>query len=714
MRRIRKSMIQICYCLVISLLFTACSETESDGTNENIELLEPVGVTADYDVVAQRNMYSVEVYNCSVNPVVTEYSFSKEQTFKSYGAIPGQSVEAGDALVYAETKTLDKQTETAEDAIEDLEINYEIEMAKLNKDLKDAQKNEKEAFESYDKIYKVQPDDPCSIEHDMWEDQVRWPEYSYKNSIMRRQKIEDEIEHKKELYEIEHAYVSGNKDRITDKVQDTTVMTKTSGEIVACNYFANGDVIAKDTPILAVGDTSVKVLNTEYISKSKITKALDVYAIIDGKRYEIEYENMEPEEYQQLVDSNENIHTTFVLKDPKDEVKIGSYAAVIVEKDRRKKVLTVPINSLKKEADGYYVYLYDGVDTSYVPVQIGMKDGLYAEVISGLDEGDKVLAEDLPRLTKNTALVTRGDYSIETELNGYFYYPFTEWMVNPAENGSTYLKEILVSDNEEVTKDQVLAILEVVPDQIEINRLTTQISRLESRLAEMNVTKAACDAKGLTSPELNIKISENERDTKLKRRELNKLSKYSGLVEIKAPYDGIIVSIDSIKPGDLLAPDADILEIANDAMSFIIVKDDKNQLNYGNTATVKVSGSTDASGIEGRIVTVNNMSLTKKLVNDYSLLELPEGESGSIAGSVMNGPGRWNRSTFKVSVQVRSEKNVIKVPKAAVTVKDKSTYVTVVNEDGTVERRSFIPGGSDTNYYWSVEGLTEGMTVCWE
>ena len=102
-------------------------------------------------------------------------------------------------------------------------------------------------------------------------------------------------------------------------------MTKTAGEIVACNYFANGDIIAKDTPLLAVGDTSVKVLNTEYISKSKITKALDVYAVIDGKRYEIQYENMEPEEYQQLVDSNENIHTTFILKDPNDEVAQREY-----------------------------------------------------------------------------------------------------------------------------------------------------------------------------------------------------------------------------------------------------------------------------------------------------------------------------------------------------------------------------------------------------
>ena len=52
--------------------------------------------------------------------------------------------------------------------------------------------------------------------------------------------------------------------------------------------------------------------------------------------------------------------------------------------------------------------------------------------------------------------------------------------------------------------------------------------------------------------------------------------------------------------------------------------------------------------------------------------------------------------------------------KAAVILKDKSTYVNVLKEDGSVEQVGFIPGGSDTNNYWIVDGLTEGMTVCWE
>lgn len=703
----------ICSILMMASILTGCESTADDGKNDGIELLAPIGVSEKYEYAKERDMYSVDIYSSSVNPVVTEYSFKKEQTFQSYGAVPGETVEEGTVLVYSETKSLDEEKQSIDEEIDDLVNNHQIEATRLEKDLIDAKKAEEEALESYNKIARVEPE-PCTPQHDAWEDQVRWPEYSYKNSIQRREKIEDSIRQNNELYQVDYDYLLGKKKRINEKVEDSTVVSDTAGEIVACNYFENGDLLSKEVPVLAVGDTSTKVLQTDYISKGTINKALDVYAIIDGKRYEIEYVNMEPEEYQQLVDEEESVHTTFILQDPSEEISIGTYAVVVIEKDRRRKVLCIPDDALKKESDGYYVYLFDGEESKYVPVEVGMRDGQYAEIISGLKSGDKVLTDNLPKKGKNTAEVTRQDYFIETELKGYLYYPFSEWMSNPAENGETYLKEILVSENERVNQDQVLAIIEVVPDKIEVARLSTQISRLEARHAEMALTKAACDAKGLVSYELNIKISENERDTKIKRRALAKINKYSGEIEIKAPYDGVVMQVENIKPGELLAPEAHIVEMANDSTSYIIVKDDKNQLNYGNMADVTVSGTSGPVTISGKVVTVNNNSLTKKLSSEYSLIAVAQEEMDNIAGSVMINPGTWYRNDFKVKVKVRSEKNVLMIPKAAVTAKDKSTYVTVVNNDGSVDKKSFIAGGSDNNYYWVVDGLTEGMTICWE
>lgn len=696
--------------MILSLL--GCNENNEDISKDTIELLDPVGVATEYEHVTERDMYSVDVYSSSVNPVVTEYAFSKEQVFKNYGAIPGEDVAAGDTLVYSQTKSLEKQVEDVNAQLDDLENNRKIEVVRLEKEVLDAKEAEEDAFEAYDKIRRVEPE-PCTKEHDMWEEQIHWPEYSYKMAVQRREKIEENVRQSAELYELEHNYVLGNRQRITDKVIDTTVISKSDGVIVASNYFVNGDVVPKDIPILAVGDASSMVLYTEYIAKETINKALDYYAIIDGKRYELTYVNMEPEEYQQRSNDGESVYTTFVINEPGDDVIIGSYAAVVVEKDRRKKVLSISNDALKKEADGYYAYLYDGEESKYVPVEIGMRDGLYSEVISGLKVGDMVLSSNTVKKTKKTEKVTRGDYSINVELPGYLYYPFSEWLVNPAQNGTVYLKEVLVEENEKVTKDQVLATIEVVPDKIEIERLNTQISRLQSRLAEMNVTKAACDAQGLISYELNIKIAENERDTKIKKRELDKLNKYSGIINITAPYDGAVVQIADIKAGDIIQPDGNIVEMANDSMSYIIVKDDRNQLNYGNDAQITVSGAKGPITIQGKVVTINNICLSKNMANEYSLIAVSQEEMNQLEGSVLN-QGKWNRNNYKINVRIRDEKNVLIVPKAAVVNKDKSTYVTVVKGDGSVEQRSFVPGGSDNNYYWVVEGLTEGMTICWE
>ena len=71
---------------MIAILVTGCGEATDDGKNENITLDAPVGVTADYAIATERDMYEYDVYSSSVNPLITEYSFAKDQRFKKYGA----------------------------------------------------------------------------------------------------------------------------------------------------------------------------------------------------------------------------------------------------------------------------------------------------------------------------------------------------------------------------------------------------------------------------------------------------------------------------------------------------------------------------------------------------------------------------------------------------------------------------------------------------
>lgn len=719
MSKIKNSLISI---IIMALALSAIPGCASEGNDnivaekEEVVLEKPVGVTEDYDVVSLRNLYQAEVYSGAINPIVEEYSFAKDGTFKKYGALPGTSVTEGTVLVYTDTKDVDKKIERMQEEISDFEDNHMSEIEFLNKDIADAKKNEYDTSVAVSEMYNWEPDEETNKDaHDGWASMFMKPDSVYKRTRQNRERLEETLVQKNELYDLEHEYKLSSLQRLQNKIIDASIVSDSAGEVVSLGFYVDGDRIAKDVPMVAIGDMNSKIIKTDYISKGNISKALEYYAIIDGKRYEVEYEVMDPDEYNRLSTNGETAYTTFHLIDPDDEVTIGQYAVIVLVKDRRIQVPCVPVDAIKKEQDSYYVYLFDGESSKYQSIEIGMKDGLYAEVLSGLSVGDKVLSGQMPKKTKNTGLVEMGDYEVTAEVGGFLYYPFSEWLVNPANSGTTYVKEVLVSNNEKVNKGQVVAKVEVIPDKIEIARLSRQIDRLQTRLVKLLKEKEENDAKNKTDRNLERNIDNNRRSTSSYLRQLNKLNKYSGIISITAPYDGIILEAEAVKEGDLVYEDSKLVQIANAELSYIILKDDKNQFNYGSPATVSFNSPEKGQvTIEGRVSTISNTYLTKAMVNEWALIAVSNEDYASLGGSTQNSNGRWDRNTYKVKSAVRSMKNVLKVPKAAVTMKDRSTYVRVIDEKGDTSWVSFIAGGSDNNYYWVVEGLEEGMTVCWE
>jgi len=68
----------------------------------------------------------------------------------------------------------------------------------------------------------------------------------------------------------------------------------------------------------------------------------------------------------------------------------GMTANVTVITGERTDALLLPILALQQDESGYYVILEDG---TAAPVEVGLDDGTYVEVVGGLIEGDRVLVE---------------------------------------------------------------------------------------------------------------------------------------------------------------------------------------------------------------------------------------------------------------------------------------------------------------------------------
>ena len=712
----KKNYVKNCIAVALAMMLLAgCgSQAETTATSEEIVLQEPVGISANYDVAQYRDLYNYELYPSVVAPYVTEYAFEKDHVFKEYAIAPGATAEPGDALVYSETRDIDKQVEELDEEIEDLKTDHLTDVDAMQKDIKDAKDAEYKAAEGVAAFYEWEPDESNQAAHDGFDKMILKPQIAYKRAIQGRERLEQALKEINEMYDLELAYKEDTKKRLQDKVTDATIQAKEKGTVVACSLLLGGETVGKEIPIMALGDTETKVIRTTYITKTVIAKAEDYYAFINGKRYEVNYQPIENEEYNRLTQDGQTVYSSFYLQDPNNEVAMGDAATLVLINESRSDVLCIPYDAVKVEKEGSYCYVYDGENSVYTELQLGLKDGAYVEVLSGIKPGDKVLSAEGAALQKNRATLEKGTFENQYESNGFLYYPFSWWIENPVETGKAYIKEILVTESQQVKTGETLMTLEVVSDDIEIERCKKRIERLEERLVKLQAKKTENDGRKIIDRQVEKNITANIAETNRVKRTLAKLSKYSGTVEIQAPKDGIITEISELKPGDMVWGGTKLLQFADSSVRAIVVNDKDAVLAYGNQATVEyvdVNGARQS--VPGEVITVDNSALSKDLKKDWMLISLPEESQQLFDGSREDG-GKWSRDLFTVKIPVRQVQDVVLVPKQAVSAVKGSFYVNVVQEDGTVTKTGFISGGSNNNYHWAICGLDEGMEICWE
>ncbi len=702
------------------LICNICGCVAKDGkaqansvSSEEIELLEPVGSMAFYDVVQYRDICKAKVYSSVCVPAVTEFAYATEAPFDTYGKLPGDSVNSGDVVVYGNTGSVDEEIENLTDEINKKIRDYEDAVTDLQEDIYDARKVEYEASVPYMENISNKPD-ASSPFYDTWTKFSMPIEGTYKSAVLSREQIEQALKEKQELFALELEYDQGRLLRMAENVNEAQITTNKDGTVVAIGTYTSGDYIPKNTNVIAIGDMQTKVLHTEYISKADADRAADIYAVVDGKRYEVTYKVMEDGEYAALIKQNGVVYSTFFLHDPEGEVPIGKLVSLIVVEDSRENVLAVSSDVLRRNGTDYYCYLYDGTGNVVQSVSAGLSDGVYTEILSGLAEGDKVLMdEEITAKGKMTVLETG---SVEDEYTGYgmLYYPTTNWISNPAKYGTFYVHEICVEKYEQVTKGQELAKIEVVPDTVSVERLERKIQRQQERLDKLLEKKS--------------KIYHDEIDRSLDRaiearrkaiedygEELAKMNEYTGVISLKAPYDGIVMSLAEHKVGDALSYNEDVVKVADKSQCYIIADNKEGQLSYGNEATIMYDTESGAKKeIQGMVVSVYGMALSGQLNTGTALIRIPESDVSEVAsyGSSLGAGGDWSSTSFEIYAKVHHVDNVVLVPKSAVTLEGENAFVKVKDETGNVSYHAFLLGGSYQTYYWAVYGLSEGMEIC--
>lgn len=705
--------------VLLAVPLAGCGEAPGAAGRDETQLLEPMGVGEAYEAAARRNLYDAKVYGGTVCPYTEEYSLKNVGYFDSYGALPGDRVKKGQVLLHTNTEELSERIENQEKQLAENEKNHQEYLKEMNETLKQYRSDEKywgQAVENWDREKPAEDD----AFYQKWAEDAYYYESRYRNALIGRQKTEEEIRQTSELYEMDQEYDRLLLDRLRQERNESMILSGMNGVVMNVRFTGKDARLQADYPIMAVSDPDRKCIKSDFISKNDINNAERLYAIIDGSAYEVEYEPMESEEYNRLMEQNGKVYTTFYLSEEAADTELGKYVAIVLVKESRENVLTVPQEALMRGEDGSYVYLIEGEEKIYTPVKVGMQDGLYSEILSGLEEGDRVMvSKEAEAAADKTAKLVSGTVSYEFSGSGFLAYPVQEWISNPVEYGTAYFVECRVNLNQQVKKGDVLVVIRVRPDEVALTRQERSLQRERERLMELhkeyendrdnkNYLKSV-EAREKTIADLEKTISEMKADY--------------ARTEIIAPYDAIITDMSmelwmrTLKEGDLMRYDQPLLVLAKQDSNFIYVEDTNGLLTYGHKATVTYSSMEGGrKTVEGEVVSLNQASIGKELVGEeaYALIKVSEETIGDMVGSVSSSDNWWSRSPCDVSVTTRSMANVVLVPKRAVLLKAGVTYVRVKREDGSVQYQSFIAGGSDNTYYWAAEGLTEGMEVCLE
>ncbi len=708
-RKIRHNGIRLMVCLLTLSTVMGCGakQEKNKRTSADIELLDPANSLTNTEIVSKHNFYKYTTYDSNVYPHVTQYSFDVGVTFGEFCYYPGDTVKKGDVLCTSVSE-LRERLAAKQDAIDALTEAYEEEIAQL-KEARDLVKEKMDERQEYAAMY---GNATQQVVEELRYLAIELSAYNRK------------ISERKALYQLDYDKQNREYEKIKSENAAEKLVASADGVVVATGNYYTGSYIGKETPVIAVADEEYNFLRCTYMSEKTVQDAVDLYAMIDGVRYELEYLPYSSVEYNSILAKGGKVYSTFRILDPEGQIHSGDYGIIVYVEARTEDVLAVPSSSIHKDADGYYVYRLVGSKNERAYIETGVSDTVYTEVTNGLAAGDEILLTEYVTTGTRRTTLTRTDLSSDYEGDAYFSFPDYDVITNEITAGSMFLGQWKVSQYEVVKKGQTILTVSVESDGNYLAELELRLQRLKERKEDLKAKIQKADAdpddeitltkeqRKSLEKQLQTKrdqISELEEEIALLKEELNK-KKYT------APYDGIILRLAEIGEGGYVSKDAELYIIAKMDTCYLETSNSQQTLNYGNLLEVEYKaedGSTQT--ITAEIVSVSKGAIDYALRRQTALLKISKEVLDKLSVSTTSASERYlSLARYKVRGTARSLKNVILVPRYAVSDLNGRYYVYTLDENGNRVAKTFIPGGGDVQYFWVAEGLEEGMILCSE
>jgi RND family efflux transporter MFP subunit len=106
-----------------------------------------------------------------------------------------------------------------------------------------------------------------------------------------------------------------------------------------------------------------------------------------------------------VAQDTRTMHTEVDVLNPQGVLMPGMYADAVLTLEHKNNALSVPLQAITHQASGDTVFIVTSNNTIGVrPIQVGLQSASWAEVLSGLNEGDTVVVSDRAALKEGTAV----------------------------------------------------------------------------------------------------------------------------------------------------------------------------------------------------------------------------------------------------------------------------------------------------------------------
>ena len=284
--------------------------------------------------------------------------------------------------------------------------------------------------------------------------------------------------------------------------------------------------------------------------------------------------------------------------------------------------------------------------------------------------------------------------------------------------------EYVADHMSKVEKGDVIARVYVEKDAIALEEAQIALQRLQERFTQAQ-SDADWELQEMEEARLYIYDSYDQRiaDIRLRQRQmdweneryhyeeniadaakrLKELQEVGEVYEVKADRAGYVFYSARYVEGFILHYNDYICHIIDPDKIYVFTDSQSAQMSFGK----QVEFDSRQGKMTGQVVNGGQLALYGNLDTGRTVFRLYPDGSESLVN--LN-----NLTSVTMNAELKRVEHVVLVPVQAVTVENDSYYVTVRREDGSLVKTAFLPGGSNLNEYWVLEGLSAGMQIVYQ